>query len=220
MANVLDLSGNRYGRLIVIGQAPSKTYNTKWFCKCDCGAETCVFGHLLKSGKTISCGCFRREAGVKRGEASAKYGLSRTPEYVTWNLMIARCHDESSINYPNYGGRGIIVCERWRNSVEDFYEDMGPKPTPKHTIERKNNDGNYEPVNCTWATKKEQSRNTRRNRLVNYHGATMTLAEAIEMSGSAINSGTVTHRIARGMSLEDALMTPKITVYPRRNQWS
>src|SRR3990172_5527061 len=152
-----DLSGKKFGRLFVLheGERRSK-YLRRWVCVCDCGNKTSVITNCLLSGRTQSCGCFRRE----RICASLKtHGMSKTNEYRIWSGIIKRCENKNCRNWLRYGGRGIKICERWRNSFQAFYKDMGPRPSLAHSIDRINAGGNYEPSNCRWATYKEQARN-------------------------------------------------------------
>lgn len=156
-----DLTGSKFHRLTVIERvAQDGKGPVKWLCRCNCGKEIVVESYQLTTGGTKSCGCLRVENFVGM---STKHGMRKAPEYNSWDAMIQRCCNPNTKRYHYYGGRGITVCERWRNSFENFYADMGPKPTPKHSIDRINNDGNYEPGNCRWATQSEQNFNTRRS---------------------------------------------------------
>ena len=157
--------GEKYGRLTVLEYSPkSGDKAARIRCQCQCGAETQVSPRLLKNGNTQSCGCLRAEmASTLAVRTMATHGLSKHPLYQTWNSMLKRCYQPGVRNYADYGGRGIEVCQRWRgpDGVQNFISDMGPKPTPGHTLERKDNDGHYEPGNCCWATDEEQQRNRR-----------------------------------------------------------
>lgn len=157
---------------------------------------------------------------LDRGGGKVTHGHSRagavTVEYSTWNSMMARCFNSEVQHFDRYGGRGITVCARWASSFEAFLEDMGPRPSPEHSLDRyPNNDGNYEPGNCRWATKKEQSRNMRTNRIVNFQGRDMTLAEAVEIAGLPRN--VVSARLnSHGWSVQDALTKPVEGRRPRK----
>ena len=188
-ATQIDMTGKRYGRLVAIERDGSVELSF-WKCVCDCGYIGTFHGQNLRSGYTKSCGCLHREIVATAG------GASNTPEYETWWHMILRCHDEKQTGYRRYGGRGISVCDSWRNSFDAFFADMGPRPSDKHSIDRIDNDGNYEPSNCRWATKKEQSRNTRCNHHVTINGTTKTIAEWSEISG--ISWSGIYNRVKKG----------------------
>lgn len=152
-----DKTNQRFGRLIAMKWQSKKGYQ----CRCDCGNELWVKSSGL--GKdTHSCGCLYKDT---RRSSSATHGKSRTsPEFWVWVAMRQRCSNPQMKCFKNYGGRGITVCKRWEDSFANFYEDMGPRPSKYLSIERINNDGNYEPDNCKWATRVEQNNNTRRNK--------------------------------------------------------
>lgn len=162
----IDLTNNTYGRLTVINKGKTNKWgNIYWNCKCSCGNIKEIQSKHLKSGKTISCGCYRQEVTAKLNDGSRQitHGMSNTPEYDCWISMKQRCNNPNDNNYYRYGGRGIIVCDRWLNSFEDFYEDMGPRLSEDHSIDRLDNDGNYEPDNCMWADYDQQMQNNSRN---------------------------------------------------------
>lgn len=201
-----DLAGQTFGRLVVV--APTRDSRGKhcWQCRCSCGKETRVGAHDLRAGKVVSCGCFLleriREANTTHGHN--KNNAQRSQEHRTWAAMLSRCRNPKDTKYERYGGRGIKVCPRWLK-FENFLVDMGRKPSPKYTIERKDNDGNYELDNCRWATRKEQMRNTQRTRLLTHRGKTQCLQDWATELG--VRYLTLWSRLARGWPVEQALST-------------
>lgn len=165
----LDLTGQTFGRLTVtgLGEPSGKRRRTAWLCACDCGTVVTVVGESLRSGHAKSCGCFRREfASIVGKAARPRHGHAcrdrYSVEYRTWGGMIQRCTNPKFRQFRDYGGRGISVCPEWRTSFERFLADMGPRPVGL-TLDRINNDGNYKPGNCRWASRSQQQRNQRRN---------------------------------------------------------
>ncbi|MCI0737544.1 MAG: hypothetical protein L0Y72_00775 [Gemmataceae bacterium] len=193
-----------FGRLTVIGEAPKRRKKRVALCRCKCGAVKPVLYQLLRNGKARSCGCLRREEVAKKNH---KHGHDvrgkRTAEYRVWLNMLFRCYNKSADRYDQYGGRGIRVSERWKTSFANFLADMGPRPSPNHSIDRKDNNGNYEPGNCRWATRKEQARNTSKTRLVEIRGRMLCLSDAAKDQG--IDKSTVYSRMRKGESIEKAL---------------
>ena len=167
-AKAIDISGLRFGRLVVRCRTKGHSNDSSvfWLCVCDCGVEKAVSGSRLRSGDTKSCGCLRLEKLRRLAPmASFKHGLSYSREYRVWAVAKDRCGNAKNFNYKDYGGRGIKMCASWRNSFESFYEDMGPCP-PGLTLERKDNNKGYVIGNCKWATRKEQANNRRNSRLL------------------------------------------------------
>lgn len=200
----LDLTGMRFGELTVCHAIDERMWGcVMWVCKCDCGNSTKVSSANLTRGNTSSCGHLRVTRGV---ELRTTHGLSDTPEYMAWGDMIKRCTNPNDKGYHNYGGRGISVCYRWLSSFENFYADMGPRPSDDHSIDRRDNDGNYEPGNCHWATKEEQDNNRRTNRVFYYKDKRYTISQLAKEFG--INYETLRNRLNRGWSIENAVETP------------
>lgn len=178
--------GDKFNRLTAIrfvGDSPSG--NKIWLWLCDCGKEHQAIASTVKSGGTKSCGCLMRE---KIAERNHTHGLRNTPEYRAWASIKTRCNNPNSPPYQDYGGRGIRLCPEWENDVAAFYEHVGPRPTPKHSIERKNNNGHYEPGNVHWATKGEQSTNRRSSHFVKHNDEYITITELARRTGT-----TTTH---------------------------
>ena len=162
----IDITGHRFGRLVALGMIKQKP--TTWLCQCDCGCVHAVVTGSLRRGFTKSCGCLQKEGLSARRKS---HGMTGTPTYGSWVEMRVRCNNANTPNYHRYGGRGITICDRWQK-FENFYEDMGEKPSEIHSLDRIDNDGNYEPDNCKWSTPKEQSRNCCTNRLITINGRT------------------------------------------------
>lgn len=194
-----NLTGRKFDRLVVVRLHTEEVYRRKWWCRCRCGNELPVLTDSLVSNRTRSCGCRRREACKL---THTKHGRYNTAEYRVWCEMKRRCEDETRKCYKDYGARGIKVCARW-HTFDNFYADMGPRPTPKHTVERKDNNVGYEPCNCVWATMTSQARNTRRTVFVTVNGSRVSLAEAVE--GSGVKYATALYRFHKGYSVEQIL---------------
>lgn len=159
---IKDLTGQKFHSMTVLSFAGMHTNGKSlWRCRCDCGAVKIVLGNNLKAGNTRSCGHLFREF-VKVWVRNTTHGMTAIPEFQIWSSMKNRCTNANHPAYCDYGGRGIRVCVRWMKSFEAFYADMGPRP-PGTSLDRKNNNGNYTPKNCRWATPQEQRTNRRRN---------------------------------------------------------
>ena len=197
-----NLTGRVFCRLTVLEYSGKVNGRTHWLCRCDCGNTSIIETVCLSSGNTSSCGCLKKDILLAR---NVKHGGTGSKEYRAWQKMRERCSNPHAAHYECYGGRGIMVCDRWQ-SFENFLADMGPKPSPKHSIDRIDNNGNYEAGNCRWATNYEQSTNTRRTILVEVDGQKVCLKEAARRNG--LNYGTVRDRIANGWSIVDALTNP------------
>lgn len=205
MKKLIELTGLRFGRLVVLAYShrhtsPSGGGKAMWHCRCDCGNAVVASGSNLRGGNTTSCGCFRVEVTTAN---NTTHGQSKSGEYHSWFAMKQRCTNSKSAMYHLYGGRGISVCERWTDSFEDFLQDMGPKPTPNHSIERRENSGNYEPDNCHWATTKQQNNNQRSNVRITHGGKTLNIAQWSSLLG--IPRPTLYNRVRRGWSLDQVL---------------
>lgn len=175
MPESADLTGQRFGRLVVLAYLSE----CLWHCRCDCGHTTRASGSNLRRGKHRSCGCLSNELTIQR---SRTHGGSNTPEYRTWKRLRGRCTNPNSPDFPYYGGRGIRVCDRWLNSYADFLADVGPRPSAKHSLDRfPNNDGNYEPHNVRWTTHREQMNNTRAIGLKDLDGNKIGFKRAAEI---------------------------------------
>jgi hypothetical protein len=199
--------GQKFGLLEVIAKADPVLVGKKrqhqrarFICRCACGFEMCVYANNLKSGNSKSCGCTRSSSKRTHGRNASD------PTYSTWSAMRSRCLNKASVHYSNYGDRGIKICQRW-NRFENFLEDMGERPIGK-TLDRINNDGNYEPGNCRWATPREQRANQRRKltTAIAHQGKTKTMAEWARES--VVTYRTFAKRLSAGWAVERALNEP------------
>jgi hypothetical protein len=188
-ASFTDLTGKKFNRWFVIKRAETPLKGVYWLCRCECGKEKIVVAATLKSGVSKSCGCYLRDFIIA---TKTTHGLTYSREYEAWCAMKERCYTPSVSSYPNYGGKGITVCDRWVNDFAAFYKDMGKKPTPKHSLDRfPNVNGNYEPSNCRWATMKQQQGNRTNNKWIEYKGEKMILADfarLVKCSPAALNN--------------------------------
>lgn len=198
-----NLIGQTFGRLTVLSKATHRFKDKgQWLCQCECGAVKSISGSFLLTGKVRSCGCLRRNGN---GACQPKHRASGTTEFNIWNQMRQRCHNTSHPYFGDYGGRGIAVCERWRDNFSAFYADMGSKPDGC-TLERVDNSGNYELSNCRWATRTEQANNRRSSRFLSLNGVTKTCAQWSAHSG--ISQANIYARLRLGWSVEKVITTP------------
>lgn len=198
-----DLAGQRFGKLVVLNRAPNRGRRTIWNCQCDCGKRAQVGAEKMKAG-TVSCGCYITEVIRRHGHT---YSENKKPSrtYKAWVNMRSRVDGVTDYYVRHYTSRGIAVCAQWHN-FDAFLVDMGECP-PGLSLDRKDNDGNYEPGNCRWATRKQQAANTRRTLLVVVDGETMCLAYACERIGVKYNTAHARIR-NQGMTPQEALGRP------------
>ncbi len=201
-----DLRGQKFGRLVVTEYAGLISAQNKWKCICDCGKTHTASTSSLTSGKTKSCGCYRKSFRVTHGLYQVNPGRHKLPEFTCWKAVIGRCLDKNHCAYEMYGGSGITVCARWMD-FENFLVDMGPRPSMGHTVDRyPDNTGNYEPGNCRWATTREQTNNRCNTVWVEHEGVRMSLTDAIELVGA--DAQLISSRIKLGWSFERAISEP------------
>lgn len=201
----VDLRGNKYGRLTVLDEAErSQSGNIRWLCQCECGKTAIVHGSSLRSGRTKSCGCYQRE---QTGNATRIHGETRSRLHIEWSSMRSRCNNQKNKRYDRYGGRGITVCPEWDHSYVAFRDwAIANGYRDNLTIDRIDNDGNYEPQNCRWTTQKEQQNNKSTTVKIEYHGETLSikgLAEKYDIDYHCLYA-----RLQRGWSIEQALTKP------------
>lgn len=213
-ANFKDLTGKKLGRLQIHSRAPDRISGlgnraARWNCVCECGIKKVVLASVLLDGSTKSCGCLADElSSLRERRHGHSIGGIVSPEYKSWRAMIQRCCDSKNVAFKNYKERGITMCERWLK-FDFFLEDMGKRPKGT-TLDRINNNGNYEPGNCRWATPKQQGRNTRVNVRYEINGIWKTIPEWSEISG--VNSGTIRDRIkSLGWDVDRAIFSPSKT---------
>lgn len=219
---LIDMTGMKVGRATVIRKGPPRPKNfggSSWLCACECGNEFFTTGSNLRKGGVVSCGCYAKEWASKMG-ANREYLRSRvekqkkhghksngqaSPEYKTWLGMKRRCYSEKFKDYPNWGGRGIKVCDRWNLSFSAFYEDMGPKPSLAHTLDRIDPNSGYSKENCRWATPHQQGAENRRGLMpVTVEGVTFTSVSAAAKH-FGVNPSTAWMRIEAGIATDVAV---------------
>lgn len=207
MSKKLNLSGKVFGRLTVLDEAKERHQAglVMWHCQCTCGEAVIVAGSILTRGRTKSCGCLQRDAVKELNKTSGTHRCSDTNIYWIWRGMHKRCKNKKDASYHRYGGRGISVCQRW-DSFDNFLEDMG-MPGEKLSIDRMDNDGNYEPGNCRWATVHEQANNRSSNVFVEFNGEVMTLKQVSVITG--VNRMTLYWRYRKGWRLPELIREAK-----------
>ena len=208
MGSFEDLTGKRFGRLVVIDRAENlKPGVTRWNCVCDCGNKVTTNRTALVSGRSKSCGCLHKETAAKQGSASAKHGEGgKTRLYRVWTNMKTRCQNPKNKNFERWGARGITVCDEWRDSFlafRDWANNNGFEESL--SLDRIDNNKGYSPDNCRWVTAKDQARNTRKNRIIEYNGQSKCLSEWSEELGIHIN--TLINRL-KHLSVEEAFTRP------------
>lgn len=198
-----DITGKRFGRLVVQAFSEVRKGGSFWVCSCDCGNTKVVKTSDLCSGNTPSCGCIRRKHGCSHNGSRA---------YRCWVNMRERCRNKTCHAFKDYGGRGIRVCDQWNESFESFLSDMGEPPIGLE-LDRINNDGDYEPSNCRWATVRQQSNNRRGNVLLTAFGETKTISEWSNDLRAAVSRDAIRDRVSRGLSHEEAISRPSSRSY-------
>lgn len=198
-------AGQRHGRLTVVKLHEYRKYHAYWLCLCDCGNSIITKASRLKEGRVKSCGCLQYEQQCRVHLHNVTHGRSMLPIYKVWSSIKQRCHNPANPKFPYYGGRGIGMCDRWRNSFENFFADVGEAPEGM-SIDRIDTNGDYEPTNVRWATRQTQQNNMRSNRLLTLNGTTQTLTQWA--SALRLNSRTLRSRVRYGWSDKDILTTP------------
>lgn len=208
----LDLIGKRFGSLVVVANAGINKHKRKMvLCECDCGTIREMLWDGIRDGRSVSCGCYRIKTIKDRFKT---HGKTRTPIYRVWRGMKVRCYDPNMVEYYRYGGRGITVCDEWKDSFEAFYRDMGDLPFPKAQIDRIDNDKGYYKENCRWVTPSENCRNKSNNIILTYNGESMCMHAWSERMGW--NESVIRRRVRiLGWDTERALTEP-LNTRPRR----
>lgn len=197
---LVAMVGSKVHRFTIDSYFVGAYSKTMFNCTCKCGSKKVVDPGRLLSGQTKSCGCFRREFIAAR---NTTHNAAYSHDYNLWCHIRQRCENPKNRQYKNYGARGISICDRWRNSFEDFISDMGPRPSRSHSIDRIDVNGDYEPENCRWIKKAEQSRNTRVNKWIEIEGQRMILADWARLAG--VKPELISERLKRGWPVKDAV---------------
>jgi hypothetical protein len=202
---ISNITGMRFGYLVAERVAEGRASGQiQWHCLCDCGERIIAVGGALRRGSKKSCGCQRK---AMQSRARTTHGQTKTDVYGIWRNMLQRCQNPTSNGWEFYGARGITVCDRWKR-FEDFQADMGPRPSPAHTLDRIDSDGHYEPDNCRWATHQQQAWNRRSTRMIEYDGETLPLSEWARRTGLTFTclSGRI-KRLGVEVAMEGAVRT-------------
>jgi len=203
----IDLTGKTFNQLTIIHKNGTDKYGKPmWFCECTCGNTKTILGTSIRNGSTKSCGCLRKKQLSQRVKT---HGLSKTVEYKIWKGIKKRCFNSSCKAFPNYGGRGITICDIWKNDAQAFIDYIGSRPSNEYSIERINNNKNYEPGNIKWATRQEQNGNQRSNRLITIKDKTKNVAQWGKISPVA--TSTIYSRLNKGWPPEDAVFKKSTT---------
>lgn len=207
MCKYRDLTGQKFGRLLVIGNRQFKNSRVTWDCICDCGTFRTVRDESLINGITVSCGCYQKE---RSRQAITTHGKSKTRLFSIWQNVKRRCYNPNFKHFHYYGGRGISMCDEWRNDFNSFYKWSTSNGYDSHlTLDRINSNGNYEPNNCRWLTRKEQSNNTRRNHVFTINNESKTIAQWCELYN--VPYERVRQRVMNyDWNILDALTTPPL----------
>lgn len=202
MGKLVDLIGEKFGMLTVVSRhSTASNGDVLWLCKCECGGETVTRRNSLKNGQSKSCGCLK----ISLLKQSKTHGLSRDPMYRVWASMIQRCKNPKSSHFSSYGGRGITVCDRWLE-FDNFFKDMGNRPSHEYSIDRIDNDSGYHPDNCRWSLRDEQMANMRSNKIINTSDGPLPIFKASKAKG--IPSYIVRNRLRASWKEEEALDRP------------
>lgn len=205
-----DITNRRFGRLVALGPVGKNKKGVVWLCQCDCGNMVTPLTNHLTSGNTKSCGCLQKEIATRR---STTHGMTKHPIHQVWTSIIQRCTNPNDKSFANYGGRGISICDEWRSDFQIFHDYVSRLPhfmEKGYSLDRVDNSLGYSPGNLRFATRVEQNRNTRHNRMLTFNGKTQCVGAWAEELG--VNFVTLHGRLHRGWSIERTLATPPISV--------
>lgn len=210
-----DLTGLKFSKLLVLSRQPNKPHVTYWqqwwLCKCDCGTISIKHRNHLCAGTSKSCGCWHKEVSAKM---KYKHGLHKSPENQAWRDMKARCYNKKLKNYHRYGGRGITVCKRWRNSFENFLSDVGKRPGSNYSLDRIHNDKGYYPQNVKWSTTKEQANNKQRCKKYRHKGSFLTVTQIARIEN--IGTERLRYNLKKFKTLPKAIKESKTFHYGKK----